>query len=165
MGPQFARALSCNAGRAAAQAFDPKIPEIQTAFRHFAAYVKIHGLNIDRGSMINPEWRIYYLCDGAVRDLGGDSVHHAYYHAGDDTVALSSPGPRQLWAYYRNRDTAVLIVLNDTDSAVEQEVSVKGLSATGADVLDPEVKYDFTDGKCAMKLGPRESVFIRFCGL
>ena len=165
MAPQFGRALSCCAGRAAAEAFDPKIPEIQTAFRHFAAYVKIHGLNIDRGSMINPEWRIYYLCDGAVRDLGGDSVHHAYYHAGDDTVALSAPGPRQLWAYHRNRDTAVLIVLNDTDSAVEQEVSVKGLSATGADVLDPEVKYDFTDGKCAMKLGPRESVFIRFCGL
>ena len=162
MGPQFGRSLSCYAGKAAADAFDRRIPEVQTAFRHFAAYVKIHDLNIDRGSMANPEWRIYYLCDGVVRALGGNRVHHAYYLAGDDTVTLSAKGPRQLWAYYRNDDTGVLIVLNDTDEPVVQTVAVKGLSAKGEDVLDASVRYDFSSGSCVMKLGPRESRFVKF---
>lgn len=161
MAPQFARALSCCAGPAAAKAFDETIPEIQRAFRHFAAYVKIHGLNIDRGSMRSPEWRIYLLCDGSVRSLGGRSVHEAYYLPGG-SVTLSAPGPRQLWAYFRNEENAVLIILNDTEETIEQTVSVKGLSATGTDVLDESVKYDFSSGRCVFSLGPRESRFIRF---
>ena len=163
MGPQFGRAIGCHGSAAAEKAFNQNrtMPELQTAFRHFAAYVKIHDLNIAWGSLDNPEWRVYYLADNAVRDLGANRIHHAYYLGQDDAVTLSQPGPRQLWAYYRNDETAVLIVLNDTDSAIRQTVSVRGISGRGHEILDG-TEYDFTNGSCAVALPPRGSVFIRF---
>jgi len=55
----------------------------------------------------------------------------------------------------------VLIVLNDTDAAVEQTVMVKDLSTKGAELLD-KTPFDFSSGACKLKLGPREAKFIRF---
>jgi len=163
MGPQFGRAIGCHGSAAVEKTFNENraMPELQTAFRHYAAYVKIHDINIAWGSLDNPEWRVYYLTDNAVRNLGAKRVHHAYYLGEDGSVALSKPGPRQLWAYYHAEDAGVLIVLNDTDETIDQTVTVKGLAVPGKDILD-ETDYAFTNGAQAFRLGPREARFIRF---
>ena len=77
------------------------------------------------------------------------------------TAVTASPRSRFLWALFADDKNAVLILLNDTDSEVEQTVSLKELSANGVEILDG-TKFDFTRGSCKIKFGPRAAQFISF---
>ena len=53
------------------------------------------------------------------------------------------------------------MLLNDTDTDMEETVSVKGLSAKGREILD-KTPYDFSTGSCRIGFGPRGAKFIAF---
>lgn len=157
--PQLRRARECLAPELLA-GYDPHESETDRAIRHCAAYEKIHDLCIPRGPA-HEEGPQFFKVDSPIRHLGPNVEYHAYFHEGPHPVTLSSPGPRQLWAWFAAGKKGVLVLLNDTDAAVVQNVSVKGLSSVGIELLDGD-RYDFTSGVCAIDLGPRGAKFISF---
>lgn len=159
IGPQFHRSLECYVGRAAYDAYDPTLPWLVKAIRHFAAYVKIHDLNIYYDSA-RTDGGVYNKVETAVRSLGPERTYSAYCRE-NPAVALSAPGPRQLWAWYAKGGRGVLIVLNDTDAEVVQTVTVKGLAKRGADIFDKSA-CDFTSSYCTLRLGSRAAKFVEF---
>ena len=130
------------------------------AIRHCAAYIKIHDLRLNR-LPDNREGPQFYQVESASCALGDKRKHEAYYTDGDKSVTLSAPGPRFLWAWFTGNGKGFLILLNDTDSEVDQTVSVKGLAANGKELLDGG-KFDFTSGSCKIKFPPRDARFITF---
>ena len=66
-----------------------------------------------------------------------------------------------MWAWFADSKEAVLVLLNDTDSDVEETVTAKGLAAKGEEILDG-TQFDFSDGSCKIKFGPRAAKFILF---
>lgn len=154
--PQFDRARSCWAPHLA-KTYNPNTPENLRAIRHFIAYAKIHDVLLQRGLKSK-----YGLIDSPIRRIhAAGGRYSAYYLEGEPAVTVSNPAPRFLWAWFADARNAVLILLNDTDSEVEQTVSVKGLSAVGTEMLDGS-KFDFTKGSCKIKFGPRGAKFISF---
>ncbi len=157
--PQFLRWRECWDPVGYAN-YNPHEPKLERAIRHCIAYIKIHDVVIPRAPH-DREGPQFAAVEYPISRLGVDRKYWCYYTPGEVPVALSAPGSRQLWAYFKNDHRAILIVLNDTDAAVEQAVSVKGLSAKGVELLDKST-YDFTSGACALKLGPRGAKFIAF---
>ena len=154
---QFGRARSCWAPHLLKD-YGRGNPEHLRAIRHFVAYVKIHDLLVSNsGDLGTCGVRV----DEPSRRIRAHGTHHAYWQEGADAVTLSAPGPRQLWSWLTDGKEGILIVLNDTDAAVEQTVAVKGLSAKGKELVDGAA-FDFTSGACTLKLGPREARFIHF---
>ncbi|MCQ2391145.1 MAG: hypothetical protein MJ240_06960 [Kiritimatiellae bacterium] len=153
--PQFRRSRECLAPHLL-KSYDPREPETDRAIRHFAAYMLIHDVQ-PRG-YDGPQ---YARVEGPICALGASVEHVAYYHEGTVPVTLSSPGPRQLWAYFHGAGKGVLILLNDTDETVEQRVTVRGVASKGRELL-ANTRYDFTSGTCAVTLGPRAAKFIEF---
>ena len=157
--PQFMRARSCWAPHLL-KTYSSRSKEGDRAIRHFIAYAKIHDLLIQRGPDA-PEGAQFYKVDAPIRRIRANGSYSAYYMEGNGAVTVSRPDPRFLWAWFADASNAVLILLNDTDSDVEQTVSVKGLSARGTEMLDGD-GFDFTDGSCTFKFGPRAARFISF---
>ena len=157
--PQLLRSRECWAPHLY-KTYRSDTPENVRAIRHVAAYIKIHDLNMDRGPNAR-EGAQFYKVDSAIRRLRKGGVHSAYYLDGEPAVTVSNPHPRFLWAWFSNGSNAVLILLNDTDGEMAQEVSVKGLSSVGTEILD-KGKFDFTSGKCKIKFPPRDARFIAF---
>ena len=157
--PQFLRARTCFAPHLVS-GYSPTDPETDRAIRHFAAYAKIHDLIMHRAPKA-PEGSQFYKVDSPIRRIREKGVYSAYYHEGEPMVAVSNPGPRFLWAWFADEKEAVLVLLNDTDSDVEETVTVKGLAAKGREILDG-VQFDFSSGSCKIKFGPRVARFISF---
>ena len=157
--PQLRRSRECLAPELLAS-YDPHEKETDRAIRHCAAYEKIHDLCIPRGPK-HDEGPQFFKVDSPIRHLGPKMVYSAYFHEGPLPVSLSAPGPRQLWAWFSAEGKGVLVLLNDTDEAVRQTVSVEGLSAVGTELLDGD-RYDFSKGSCTIDLGPRGAKFISF---
>ena len=155
--PQFSRCRECWAPHLY-KSYDP---ETDPALPHLIAYLKIHDLNISAEAQCRHGTKCYKV-DSPIRALRGGGTYSAYYmNEAEPPVTLSSPGPRQLWAWFAKGKDGVLIVLNDTDEAMKQTVAVKGLSAKGTELLDGTA-FDFASGSCALDLGPRGAKFIRF---
>ena len=160
-GVQITGAMSCYNPQMR-ENYDRDDPKNLRACLHAAAYLAIHGVSNEHGTIPdNPECRHYPAIEYAVREACAGGRYSAYYLPGEKPVRLSVPGARQLWAYYADDMKPLLIVLNDTDAAVKQKVTVEGLKKTGREVTSGEV-FDFTSGTCELELGPREARFIRF---
>ena len=157
--PQFARSRSCWAPHLVSK-YSPFDPETERAIRHYIAYVKIHDLLIER-KPDHPEGPQFYKVDSPIRRIREKGVYSAYYHEGEPSVAVSNPGPRFLWAWFADAKEAVLVLLNDTDSDVEEIVKVKGLASKGKEILNG-TQFDFTSGECKINFGPRAAKFISF---
>lgn len=157
--PQLRRSRECLAPELLV-GYNPHEKETDRAIRHCAAYEKIHDLCIPRGPK-HDEGPQFFKVDSPIRHLGPKTAYRAYFHEGPLPVSLSTPGPRQLWAWFSAEGKGVLVLLNDTDEAVRQTVSVEGLSAVGTELLDGD-RYDFSKGSCAIDLGPRGAKFISF---
>jgi len=157
--PQLLRARECWAPHLH-RTYDCNAPENVRAIRHVLAYIKMYDLIMDREPHHREGWQ-FYRVDSEIRKLREGGVFSAFWLEGEPLVTLSKPGPRQLWAWFAKGKDGVLIVLNDTDAAVEQTVTVKGLSAQGTELLDKST-YDFMSGACTLKLAPREAKFIKF---
>lgn len=144
--------------------YDPSEPENLRAIRHAIAYIDIHDATSGMPSE-GKQGPCYYKVDAAIQALGPTRRHTAYYHKDTKDVTVSDPHPRFLWSWHRNGSDGVLIVLNDTDAAVEEEVVLTGVRGVGEEILDGTT-YDFSSGRCRFQLGPREARFvhIRFAG-
>ena len=136
--------------------YNPREPKLDRAIRHFLAYARMHDLITE--NLFDPQCA---LLEKTIAELGADRTFEAYYTDGEKSVALSAPGPRQLWGRLDGAGKTLLILLNDTDSPVEQTVTAKGLSRKGRDIFSSKT-YDFSSGSCKLSLPPRESAFIMF---
>ena len=136
--------------------YNPREPKLDRAIRHFLAYARMHDLITE--NLFDPQCA---LLEKTVAELGADRTFEAYYTDGEKSVALSAPGPRQLWGRLDGAGKTLLILLNDTASPVEQTVTAKGLSRKGRDIFSSKT-YDFSSGSCKLSLPPRESAFIMF---
>lgn len=157
--PQFLRARRCWAPHLVSE-WKPHEPATDRAIRHFIAYLKIHDLIIPRRPDA-AEGDQFYKVDSLVRRIrfGGD--YSAYFHETGHVVTVSASHPRFLWSWFSKGGNSVLVLLNDTDQAVRQKISVKGLSAKGKEILD-DTSFDFADGTCEIDFAPRQSYFIEF---
>ena len=157
---QFERALNCYEGDDAVRAFDWTNARMLREFRHFAAYVRIHGLTMSYRGMLHGT-NTYRRVEQAVDSIGGDVAHEAYYMPGEKSVALSVRSPRILWAVYSGSgDAALLILLNDTDGDIVESVSLGRTRGVGREVLDGTL-YDFTSGVGLVAVPARDAKFIK----
>ena len=158
--PQLARARECWAPDLL-RTYDPTCPEEERPIRHAAAYFKICDivLSATPNDRRGPQ---FYTVDSAIRRLRQGGVYNAFYMDGQKPlVTLSSPGARQLWAWFAKGREGVLVLLNDTDASVRQTVSVVGVRTKGREILSGRT-YDFSSGDCVFDLGPREACFVAF---
>lgn len=79
----------------------------------------------------------------------------------DGSVRVFSPNPRFLYALFSGKGRRLLMLLNDTDEEVMETVSVKRLASSGKDIFNGRM-FDFTSGRCDVRLPPRESLCILF---
>ena len=58
----------------------------------------------------------------------------------------------------------MLVLLNDTDAAVRQSVSIAGVALKGREVVDG-TEFDFTSGSCTFDLPARTARFVKLDGI
>lgn len=92
----------------------------------------------------------------------GASRRFSAYYTGDCPISASPSRPRFLYALYEgDGGRKLMILLNDSDTPVEETVSAKGVSGKGEDAFG-HGEFDFSAGACKIRLPPRESLFLRF---
>lgn len=157
MGPQIIRGLQMYAADKLA-GYDCHAPENDRAIRHATAYFKIHDLNIAKYNTCSTRWlepdRLL------AREFGEDRRHSAYY-TGTCPVRVDRPEDRFLYALYEGNGRKLLVLVNDTDRAVEKRVSIDGYSGAGEDIFLKE-RVDLSEDGATFSLGPRESRFVYF---
>ena len=154
--PQIRRALEMFAPDRV-KSYSPTAPENDRAIRHATAYFKIHDLNVGIGSD-GAQW----LAPDAMLSSFGASRRFSAYYTGDCPISASPSRPRFLYALYEgDGGRKLMILLNDSDTPVEETVSAKGVSGKGEDAFG-HGEFDFPAGACKIRLPPRESLFLRF---
>ncbi len=154
--PQIDRAMSMYAPERLAS-YDPHSPENDRVNRHATVYFKIHDLEVTPQGRGADQWE---RPDIVLRKFGPSRTHSAYYNSGCP-VSVSSPNPRFLYALFSGNGRRLLMLLNDTDAEVSETVSVKGLASSGKDIFNGRT-FDFSSGRCDVRLPPRESLCILF---
>lgn len=154
--PQIDRAMSMYAPEKLAT-YDPHLPENDRVNRHATIYFKIHDLEVTPQGRGADQWE---KPDAVLRTFGPARTHSAYYNP-DCPVSVSAPNPRFLYALFAGNGRRLLMLLNDTDDEVVETVSVKGLAQSGKDIFNGQA-FDFSAGRCEVRLPPRESLCILF---
>ena len=139
--------------------YNPREPKLDRAIRHFIAYLKIHGLTPEDNNI--PQ---HVPVEESYASLGAVRSEWSYFRRDASPVRLSSPGPRQLWSWTTGDGRGVLVLLNDTDAAVRQTVSIEGVAGKGREVIDG-TEFDFSSDSCTFDLPARTARFVKFEGM
>ena len=170
--PQFLRGLQCY-NPEKISTYNPLKPEWDRPFRHFLAYLHLHGMYSvhefwTAGEELPPkgEGHVDKLF-AALDRLGWENVRFHGYYTKDRPVKCLPEHPRVMASAYTNGGRLFLVALNDTDQTRDIQVRLDGKvlaqfsNMNGKDIYNGK-QCRIENGSLKVTLEGRDSMFALF---